>query len=276
MFSPQYTLPEDHIFVTNFGTKMWTLGFSLEPTAFGNVYGHGGNNGDFTSYFELSRDNKTGFVFFSNSNVGERLNTRLKPYLRSGRLDDSEIAQTYDVIDRIISPYEDEEYDGVELNAFPSDGFAWLKGREFSDGIIELDMKGSSEAGASFIGLAFRGENEQTYEGIYFRPFVFDAEDPLERSYMVQYHSLPGNSWRDLRGQHPGQYEVEIPKALDPDGWFHVRIEVRGEDINLFVDDLASPVMSVKSLSGRTSGKIGLWVGSNSSGRFANLNITDW
>lgn len=275
LLSMQFRLPEDHVFATSFGQKAWTLGLSLDSTAYGNIYGHGGNNGDFQSHFEFSRDKRLGYVFLTNSDVGERFNTKLKPFLRNGKLELSALEKEYDVVDRKIAEYVDGSYEGFELNAFPSDGFAWVKDRTFSEGVIEFDMKGSGEAGASFIGIALRGVNERTYEGIYFRPFHFDDEEPASRGYMVQYHNLPTHNFRMLRNDSPGVYEGEIISPPDPDDWFQTRIVVEDGMIAVYVNDQAEPALEVESLSERSSGKIGLWVGFNSSGRFANLKITD-
>ena len=213
LLSEQYRLPDDHVFLTSFGQRAWALGFSIDSTAYGDVFGHGGNNGDFESHFEFSRDRKFGYVFLTNSDVGERFNTRLKPFLRTGSQEMAALEKVYDVVDRRIKPYEGEGYKGIELNAFPDDGFAWIRDQAFSEGVIEFDMKGANEPGASFIGIAFHGEDDRTYEGIYFRPFNFVADTPAGRSHMVQYHSLPDHSWRTLRGEHPGKYEAELPNA---------------------------------------------------------------
>ena len=45
--------------------------------------------------------------------------------------------------------------------------------------------------------------------------------------------------------------------------------------ITVFVNKQSEPVLRVESLSDRTTGKIGLWVGNNTKGRFANLVIKD-
>ena len=274
MLSPQIKLPEDHIFVTNFGTTDWGLGFGIDPTEHGLIHSHGGNNGDFQAHMEFQREKGFGYVFLTNSDQGERLNAKLKPFLRTGSAFSSPLEEIYDVVDRKISELEDPEYEGISLNAFPSDGFAWLKDQTFSRGTIEFDVRGSDQQGASFVGIAFHGENDENYHGIYFRPFNFNAEDANGRSHMVQYHSLPNYTWRTLRMEHPGKYEGEIPSPPDPDEWFHVRIEV-GDQISVFVNDDPTSVLTVESLHALNDGKIGYWVGSNTAGDFANLTITE-
>nr|MBX2822456.1 DUF1080 domain-containing protein [Rhodothermaceae bacterium] len=268
-------LPEDHVFVTNFDTEAWALGLAVDRTDYGTVHSHGGNNGDFESYMEFQVESGYGYVFLTNSDRGEQLNTRLKPFMRTGSPYNSPLEESYEVVNRRIRAYEDAEHKGLELLAFPSDGFAWLRDRTFSEGTIEFDVKGEDNQGASFVGIAFHGEDENTYEGIYFRPFNFNAEDASGRSHMVQYHNIPNHNWRTLRSESPGVYEAEIPSPPGPDDWFRVRVEVEGKQITVYVNDHSEPVLSVESLSERNEGKIALWSGNNSLGRFANLTITD-
>ncbi len=275
LFSRQVTLPDNHVFKTSYEQDAWALGFSISDSPYGEIYGHGGNNGDFQSSFEFSPSTRTGYVFLTNCNQGERFNQRLKPFLRTGQRYATELEKQYEVIDRQLKPYQDEQFDGVEMNAFPDDGLAWIRGQDFTEGTIELDIKGANEPGASFVGVAFHGEDPENFEGVYFRPFNFVADTPAGRSHMVQYHHPPDDIWSTLREAHPEKYEAEIPNPPDPDSWFHARIEVKGKMISVYVDDKPEPVLEVESLSDRTSGKIGLWVGMNSSGRFANIRVSE-
>jgi uncharacterized protein with NRDE domain len=43
--------------------------------------------------------------------------------------------------------------------------------------------------------------------------------------------------------------------------------------VTVYVNGNQEPSLSVEQLNKRTSGKIGLWVGNNSDGDFANLTI---
>ena len=275
MLSPQVELPEDHVFVTNYDTEAWALGFGVDRTDHGIIHSHGGNNGDFQSHMEFQKQKGFGYVFLTNSDRGERLNAKLKPFMRTGSEMLSELEEIYNVVDRRIELLEEPGFSGISLNAFPDDGFAWIKDQSFSEGTIEFDMRGSDEQGASFVGIAFHGEDDENYEGIYFRPFNFNAEDANGRSHMVQYHSIPEFTWRVLRDQSPGQYEAEIPSPPAPDDWFHTRIEVQDSIITVYVNDDPTPVLQVESLQTRQEGKIGLWVGYNTAADFANLNISN-
>ena len=55
MLAPQVELPEDHVFVFNIDTEAWALGFGVVRTDYGLAYSHGGNNGDFQSWFQFDR-----------------------------------------------------------------------------------------------------------------------------------------------------------------------------------------------------------------------------
>ncbi|MFC5408757.1 hypothetical protein ACFPMF_05530 [Larkinella bovis] len=153
-------------------------------------------------------------------------------------------------------------------------GVAWVENLTFSEGAIEVDIRGKDAFQQSFVGVAFYGSGGQTYDAIYFRPFNFRAEEPVRRRHAVQYISMPDYDWPRLRKDFPDQYENAINPQLDPTGWFHVRIVVDKELIQVFVDHNLSPSLRVKKLTGRQTGQVGLWVGTGSDGDFANLKIT--
>jgi len=66
-----------------------------------------------------------------------------------------------------------------------------LKNILFSNGTIEFDVKGKDVQGQSFVGLAFHGLDNSTYDAIYLRPFNFRTEDKLRKIHAVQYISHP-------------------------------------------------------------------------------------
>lgn len=274
LLTDQVSIPHTHLFADRFGLDAWGLGFGIEETPYGRAYSHGGNNGDFQSHFEFFKEKKVGYVFFTNCAQGETFNNALNTLLRTGHPEKNTEDDRYEVFNRQLSVYEEGGKVGVALDAGPSDGVAYLKDVVFSEGVIEVDLKGENKQGESFIGISFHAEDEKVFEGIYFRPFNFDAPDAAGQSHMVQYHNIPEHSWRMLRGAYPGKYEAAIPEPPAPEDWFRARIEVMEGTITVYVNDINEPVLSVASLSQRKKGKVGLWVGNNSSGRFANLKIT--
>jgi Domain of Unknown Function (DUF1080) len=162
---------------------------------------------------------------------------------------------------------------GVSLSASPGDGVAYLEGIEFADGVIEIEIRGKDVQGQSFVGVAFHGLDEKTYDTVYFRPFNFKTEDQARRLRAVQYISHPTYTWDKLRTEQPGKYEKPVSPVPDPNDWFHARIVVASPKVSVFVNDAKEPCLVVDQLSDRKKGLVGLWVGNNSAGDFANLKI---
>ncbi|MCX7098361.1 MAG: hypothetical protein NTV43_10715 [Methylococcales bacterium] len=153
-------------------------------------------------------------------------------------------------------------------------GVAWLKNSNFSEGVIEADIKGNDVKDKSYVGIAFRGIDEKTYEAVYFRPFNFNAPDELHKSHAVQYESEPDNSWEKLRKQQPGAYERAISPAVNPNEFFHVKVVAEAGQVSVYVNNAAEPTLSVASLAKQKSGWVGVWMGNNADGTFKNLKIT--
>ncbi len=161
----------------------------------------------------------------------------------------------------------------VYLDEKDGPGIAWIKDQQFINGSIEVDVKGRDVLQRSFLGIAFHGVNDTTYEAIYFRPFNFRATDQERRVHAVQYIDLPEFDWPKLRDQHYNQYEKGVDPIPDPTGWFHARIEVTGESIKVYVNGGTNPSLSIRPLN-HTGGKmIGYWVGNGSNGNWKNLKI---
>jgi hypothetical protein len=158
------------------------------------------------------------------------------------------------------------------LDQKAGDGVAWWP-EPFTTGTIELDLRGRDVAQGSFVGVAFHGVDAKTYEAIYFRPFNFKTDDPARRLRAVQYVSHPEHPWQALREQHPGVYEKPVTSPPDPDGWFHATIHVTADSITVFVGPAASAALEVKRLTRRATGWVGLWVGNESPGDFADVKV---
>ena len=161
----------------------------------------------------------------------------------------------------------------VTFDARTGDGAAWLNGVEFHNGTIEVLIRGKNNPGRSFVGVAFRGVDDETYDAVYFRPFNFVADNDLSRSHMVQYVSHPQHTWSRLREEHTGEYESALPHPPDPDEFFRARIVVSKPEIRVYVGDDTEPCLVVSELTDRTGGRVGLWMGNGSDGSFAELVI---
>jgi hypothetical protein len=170
-----------------------------------------------------------------------------------------------------MSPLTEGSRKGLQVDEREGDGLVWWPQVTMGDGTIEFDVRGKDVMQKSFVGVAFRGQDAQTFEAIYFRPFNFRSNDPGRRSHAVQYISHPSYPWDKLRSERPNQFEHELPAAPDPNEWFHARVEIKGTSVRVFVNDQKDPCLDVKGLSNRKSGWVGVWVGNGSGGSFANV-----
>ena len=151
-------------------------------------------------------------------------------------------------------------------------GIAWIKDVTFSEGTIEIDLRGRDVLQKSFIGIVFHAVDTSEYDIVYFRPFNFLSTDPIRKIHAVQYATHPEFPWYRLREEKNGIYEKAVTPAPPPQDWFHARIVIKGTDINVYVNNSPTPSLTVQKLNARKSGKIGI---SNEGleGEFANLVI---
>jgi len=167
----------------------------------------------------------------------------------------------------------DVRFDSVVIfNPKASEGPVWLKHYSFSNGKIDVDLKGKNLQGQSFVGIAFHLIDGNRFDAIYFRPFNFF--NPERNTHSVQYISMPGHPWQQLRQDFPNKYESKISNPPNPDEWFHATIEINFPKISVFVNNEMTASFVVEQLSGVKTGSVGLWVGYMSEGQFKNLKIT--
>lgn len=179
----------------------------------------------------------------------------------------------WQIYNRNVSLMEEGTLKGVRFDRKAGVGFAWLKDYKFKTGIIEFDVRGKNILQKSFVGIAFHGDGEAAAEIVWFRPFNFTNDDPVRRSHAVQYASYPNYSWKRLRDEFPGKYESFVQPVPDPDDWFHVRVAIADKNIRVFVNNAEQPCLTVEPIKISKEGLIGLWVGEDSDGEFANLKI---
>src|SRR5690606_24262451 len=116
-----------------------------------------------------------------------------------------------------------------------NDGILWLNGSHFKNGTIELDIKGKDVPGKSFVGIAFHGLDNRTFDAIYFRPFNFRNSE--RNLHSVQYVAMPDHDWSVLRNAFPSVYEHSIqPVPIPVDDWFHVRVVVHYPIVQVYVN----------------------------------------
>src|ERR1041385_5730572 len=131
-----------------------------------------------------------------------------------------------------------------------------------------------------FVGIAFRLQTDrdpngpQTYDAFYLRPTNGRAEDQERRNHSVQYISHPAWTWSRLRRETPSRYEAYVD--LLPDTWTKIRIDVRGAQARLYVNDRLQPVLIVNDVKSGPSGKggVALWIGPGMVAHFRDLVVT--
>lgn len=159
----------------------------------------------------------------------------------------------------------------VYLTRMANDGLAWIDNLSLTNATIELEVRGANRPGQSFVGIAFHGQDNETFDAVYLRPFNFQNEQRKNNS--LQYISMPKNDWRALRSQFPGKYESSLNPSPQPDSWVKLKLLIEGKSLSIYIDDLNTPELEVTLIGQHQNGKIGLWVGNNSDGEFRNLKI---
>jgi hypothetical protein len=182
-------------------------------------------------------------------------------------------AGTLRVVNRDVRPLPDRP-GAVTVTERQGPGVVWLAGTSFSTGTIEVDVRGRDVPQQSFVGIAFSGRDDDTYESVYVRPFNFRNPDAARRQNAVQYMFVPTHDWPRLRQESPGEFENPVDASLDPVAWLPLRVVAADRTVQVYVGTQSTPTLEVRRLAEPVQGMIGLWVGNNSDGAFANLRIT--
>jgi hypothetical protein len=195
------------------------------------------------------------------------------------------LLQSFDLPDATVQPVTFKDKVGFKVSLAPNadtntSHLAIVKGSEFSNGVIEVDVAGEPAPGAGsgargFAGVAFRVQSDRkTYDCFYIRPTNGRAEDQERRNHAVQYISHPQYTWSKLRQETPSRYESYADML--PAEWVHLKIEVNGDKARLYVNNAAQPTLIVNDVKTGTSAKGGVafWFEGSTVAHFANLKIT--
>ena len=163
---------------------------------------------------------------------------------------------------------------GVKVSEKAGPGVVWIEGSDFEQGTIEIDVRGRDVLQQSFLGIAFHGKDDKTYEAVYLRPFNFRAQDPDRHQHAVQYVAVPDYDWPRLRKEFPEEFENPVDASVAPTDWVPLRVVVKDNALQIFVGKVNAPALEVRKLGTLDRGLIGLWVGNNSDGDFTNLRVT--
>ena len=176
---------------------------------------------------------------------------------------------------QVVKIIKDSTQNGADLPTFVK-----IKGNDFKEGTIEIKvlsqlLKTAPAYARGFIGVAFHIDSlNSKFEGIYLRPTNGRSDDQLRRNHSIQYFSYPGYDFDRLRKEAEGVYESYADMGLNE--WITMRIEVKGKQAKLFLNDNKQPSLIVNDLKlgDNVSGAIGLWVDAGTEGYFKDLKIT--
>lgn len=124
-------------------------------------------------------------------------------------------------------------------------GIVWTKDIDFADGIIEADLSVYPERSSA--GISFRGDEEGNAELIYLRVPLSGRDDA------IQYVPIFNNevNWQ-LYPEHQANY------VFPQTGWVHMKIVLKANTAQLFMDTVSKPVLTITNLRTHNSrGKIG-------------------
>lgn len=158
--------------------------------------------------------------------------------------------------------------------------YAKIMGIEFQDGTIEVKvlsrlLPDAPDYARGFIGVAFRiNEDNSKFESLYIRPTNGRTDDELRKIHATQYFSYPNHKFFRTREETPGKYESIADIGLDE--WIDLKIEVKGNTANLYINNTTEPVLSVNDLKHGPDmkGSVALWVEIGTEGFFRDLKIS--
>jgi hypothetical protein len=190
-----------------------------------------------------------------------------------------EAHQTYMSIEKLMGKQVLRVAKDSTVKAVDEPTYVRIKGIDFQDGIIEVKvlsrlLKTARPSDRGFIGIAFRiDEQHSKFEGIYIRPTNGRADDQVRRNHSIQYFSYPNFKFDRLRKEAPETFETYADMGLNE--WITMRIEVKGKEVKLFLNNSQYPVLLVKDLKlgDKASGGIGLWVDVGTEGYFRDLKV---
>ncbi len=188
---------------------------------------------------------------------------------------DLKIQDKLQTINREISAIDEGSFEFMQLAESKGEGLVWLPIKGFKNGEIEIEMRGKDLLQRSFIGVAFHGQNDSTYEAVYCRPFNFFARDSVRRIHAIQYVSHPDFTWKKLRETRNAVFEKRLVNPPYPNGWFTMRLVIDEKTVKAYINQEKNPALTVDRLTDRKDGKLGIFVGDGGGGDFRSIKIID-
>ncbi len=174
---------------------------------------------------------------------------------------------------RTVTSLDEGEVRGVAIDSVQATGLVWLDGVTFGTGEVSFLVRGRDVLGASFVGLAFGGVDDSTYEAVYLRPFNFNADDSTRHAHGIQYIAHPEHPWFVLRQQYPGEFEHAVSPDPAADAWQTVRLAISADSVHAWVGEGEAADLVVRRLVPSREGRVALWIGFGSPGEFASVTL---
>jgi hypothetical protein len=86
--------------------------------------------------------------------------------------------------------------------------------------------------------------------------------------------TLPQFDYDRLRIDFPEEFENPVDASIEPTSWVNLRVVIQGGKVQVYAGGVSEATLEVRKLGQLYGGQVGLWVGNNSGGDFANLVIT--
>ena len=96
----------------------------------------------------------------------------------------------------------------------------------------------------------------------------------MRRNHAIQYYAYPDHKFDRLRKESPEKYESYADMEMNT--WIRMRIEIKGEQAKLFLNNNKQPALIVNDLKHGAGlyGGIGLWVDVGTEGYFTDLKVS--
>jgi hypothetical protein len=177
------------------------------------------------------------------------------------------------IVNREVKLVSENGKNFIQLSENKEEGLIWLPIKDFKNGKITIKVRGKDVLQRSFVGVAFHGLNDTTYDAVYCRPFNFFAKDSVRKIHAIQYISHPIFTWKKLRDERNGVFEKEIINPPNPNDWFMMTLIINKKSVKAFINQDVKPTLVVEKLNIRQNGKLGIFVGDGAGGDFETIII---
>ncbi len=89
MFTEHIPVSNEEVYISYTDSVAWGLGFGIKDSPYGKLYFHEGLNHGFQSYFIIDKEDKRGYVFFTNCQNADDFIKNLEIFLTNGMIEDN-------------------------------------------------------------------------------------------------------------------------------------------------------------------------------------------